>query len=139
MPRFGNNPDRQQSEAARALKVSASSINRLVNLGTGGSVGLIEKVEKFLNEPKGTILGYTAGEPPVPRFRDLPGFAEVLDEALRRAKESKIQLTRRELEEAGDYRLSPPPARLTADLLVQLALSLAGDAPPTPKGRSRKK
>lgn len=138
LPRFGGNPKVQQSAAARALDVQPSSINRLVNHGAGGSIEMIEKVEKLLNDPPGTILGYTNGAAKAPRFRDLPGFEEVLSEAERRARDNKIQLTRKDLEFAGDYRLSPPPKRLTPDLLVQLALALAPDAPP-PKVRATRK
>lgn len=140
LPRFGDEPERQQSAAARALKVHPSSINRLVNEGTGGSVDLIEKVERLLNEPPGFILGYAStGADQVPKFRDLPGFNEVLDEAERRAKESKILLTRQEFKAAGDFRLSPPPSRLTPDLLVQIALALSGDdAPPQTRPRRKK-
>lgn len=140
MPRFGDKPERQQSEAARALGVHPSSINRLVNEGKGGSVQMIERVEKLLNEPKGTILGYASGEPRVPRFRDLANFAAVLDEATKRAVEGKVQITRLELERAGDFAISPPSLRLTPDLLIQLALAASDIEPPPklPKG-SRKK
>jgi hypothetical protein len=139
LPRFGDNPDRAQSAAALALEVKPSSINRLVNHGTGGSVGMIERVEKLLNLPNGTILGYTSGTEPTPRFRDLAGFDAAIEEAERRCKESKIQLSRRDLEFAGDVRQIPPPKRISADLLVQLALALAGDGDaPKPKSHGKK-
>lgn len=127
LPRFGGDPKRQQSAAARALDVHASSINRLVNEGKGGSVELIERVEKMLNEPQGTILGYASGEPQAPRFRDRPDFVAVVDEAYRRAQESKIQVSRQELENVGDYRINPPLQRLTPELLIQLALVFSSD------------
>lgn len=138
LPRFGGDPSRQQSAAARALKVHASSINRLVNEGKGGSVDLIERVEKMLNEPKGTILGYGSAEPETPRFRDLSGFSEAVDEAARRAADNKIQVTRHELENVGDFRITPVPGRLTADLLIQLALALS-ENPPDKKPKMRRK
>lgn len=138
LPRFGGDPNRQQSEAARKLKISPSSINRLVNQGTGGSIPMIEKVESFLNDPPGTILGYANGAAPVPKYREMPGFEEVLAEAERYAKANRIQLTRRDLEFAGDVRQSPPPKRLTAELLLQTALACMDDGESAPK-RSRKK
>ncbi len=138
LPRFGSDPDSQQSAAARAMKIHPSSINRLVNQGVGGSVDMIERVEKLLNMPSGTILGYRS-EISVPRFRDLPGFAEVIDEAERRAKENRIQVSRRDLEFAGDFRLSPAPARLTPDFLVQLALTLADNTQELPRSPKRRK
>lgn len=116
-----------------------SSINRLVNEGKGGSVDLIEKVEKMLNEPKGTILGYGGVGPLAPRFRDFPGFAGILDEAAKRASENKIQVTRQDLENAGDFRISPLPERLNPDLLIQLALSSAGSSPGKTLNPRRKK
>ena len=139
LTRFGGDPTRQQSAAARALKVHASSINRLVNEGKGGSVDLIERVEKMLNEPKGTILGYGAAEPVTPRVGDVPGFAESIDEAARRAVDNKIAVTRSELENVADFRITPVPQRLTPDLLIQLALTLSDrPAPTTPKLRRKK-
>jgi hypothetical protein len=139
LPRFNGDRDRQQTAAAHALKVHPSSINRLVNQGTGGSVSLIEKVERLLNEPPGTILGYTAGAPESPRLRDLPGFETFATEAARLAQESRIPVGKRELEFAGDYRIMPPPGRLTAGFLLQLALTLAEDSEPPKKKPVRKK
>lgn len=142
MPRFGDNPKRQQSKVARALGISPSAVNRLVNEGKGGSLELIENIERLLNEPHGTILGYTSIRPVAPRFRDIPEFAEVINEAERRVKLGKIQLSRMDLEFAGDLRLSPPPKRFTPDLLIQLALSLAddgSDGSSSAKRRTRKK
>jgi len=139
LPRFGGNPSRQQSAAARMLDVHPSSINRLVNEGIGGSVDLIERVEKMLNEPRGTILGYGAAGPLSPRFRDLSGFAEAVSEATRRARDNKVQVTQHELENVGDFRISPVPLRLTPDLLIQLALALSEDSPGKRRGSGRKK
>lgn len=139
LTRFDGDPSRQQSAAARALKVHPSSINRLVNDGRGGSVDLIERVEKMLNEPRGTILGYAASGPQMPRVGDLPGFAESISEAARRAEDNKIQVTRSELDNVADFRLSPTPRRLTPDLLIQLALTLSEDSPDKPAKLRRKK
>jgi hypothetical protein len=137
LPRFGGDPSRQQSAAARALDIHASSINRLVNEGRGGSVDMIERVEKMLNEPRGTILGYGTGGPATPRFRDLPGFSGAVDEATRRAQDNKIQVSRHELENVGDFTISPVPQRITPDLLIQLALALTNE--PTGKKPSPKR
>lgn len=139
LPRFEGDRDRQQSAAARALKVHPSSINRLVNQGTGGSIDLIEKVERLLNEPPGTILGYTAGAAASPRLRDLAGFDNFAKEAIRLAEESRIPVGKRELEFAGDYRIMPPPGRLTAGFLLQLALTLTQDPEPPKKKSTRKR
>ncbi len=140
LPRFGPDPDRQQSAAARAIGIKASSINRLLNHGMGGSKEMLDKVEKFLNLPGGTIFGYATAKNASPRFRDLPGYDAVLEAAERRARESKIQLTRKDLEFAGDVRAIPTPVKLSADLLIQFALSLAGDEDrPLPPRRARKK
>jgi hypothetical protein len=139
LPRFGDEPKRQQSAAARALKMEPSSINRLVNHNQGGSLEMIEKVEHWLNLPKGTILGYMSGEPAVPRFRDLAGFQEAIGEAERRAKAHRMRLSRQDLELAADVRASPPVQRVSADLLIQYAIALVGEAEPDDSPRKPKR
>lgn len=129
LPRFGTEPEKQQSAAARKLGIDQSTISRILgNPSTGGSVQLVEKVADFLNEsPARILLGASSGNE-AKQLRELPGFTEALKAASQRASEEYLGLTHQELEAAADTRATPPPPRCTAGLLIHIAL--ARHAPP---------
>lgn len=127
-----------QSAAAKKLGVSASTINRLVNNEQGGSLELIEKVAKYLNEDPATFLA-TEPENTVPALRELHGYEDALHEAKKRISEEGRDVSAEALAAAGDFRLTPPLKRVTAQLLITLAVeySRAPEEPPVKK-RARK-
>lgn len=123
LPRYAPlDPERSQSAAARDLKVNPATISRLLS-GHGGSLELAERVADLLNEDLDVILGDNPGEQAQRQLRDLPRFEEAMSEAVRRVSEEHIQLSRKELEEAADARIIPEPLRVTAGVLIQIALA----------------
>jgi transcriptional regulator with XRE-family HTH domain len=124
LPRFGGDPKRQQSAAARALRVTPSAINRVLNDKSSGSLDLVRRVSEFLNDNPSKIL-WGEDEPEVKKLREVPGFAEALAEARRRAAQEHPGLTVAELEQAADARIVPQPERVSAGLIIYMALSKA--------------
>lgn len=124
MPRFGVG-DRAQSSAARALKVTPGTINRLLKGPGGGSLDLIERAAKFLNEDPDWILkGTEAKRPMAKKLRELAGFDAAMGDAVRRIAAEHPFLSRFELEAAADVRADPEPAIVTAGLLINVALAM---------------
>ncbi len=121
-PQFATLGDRWQSSAAAQIGVNQSTISRLLQEEpAGGSVDFAEKLGVFLNMTTQEVL---FGEPQpgeVPRLRDLPGFAEAIGGAKRRALEESRSLDDLSLERAGNFRCSPVPSVVTAGLLLELA------------------
>lgn len=126
-----------QTAAARKLGCSPSTISRLVNHEQGGSYELVRKVATYLNEDVAAFLeGH--GEETVPALRALPGFNDALTEAMRRAEEEGRDIKAEALQAAGDFKLTPPLKRVTAQLLITLAIEYARgvDAPPQKRRRA---
>jgi hypothetical protein len=126
--REGIDAERAKAATARALKVDTATINRLVNKGEGGSLDLIRKVSDFLNDPPDMIL-WGKDESPVRKLMELPDYPEALTGATQRLREHP-GLSVSDLEWAGTARLVPEPPRVTAGLLIQLALSRLQSSPP---------
>lgn len=126
--------DIAQSATARAIGFSPPAINRLLQ-GHGGSVKMVRAVAKVLNESPSRILFGEEDQAPIRRLRELPGFAEAMPEAKRRAVQAHHGLTAAELEAAADTKSIPEPAYVTADLLIHIALSHK----PPPAGASGSK
>jgi len=122
LPRFGDNPKRAQSAAAKALDVDPSTINRLVNGRGGGSYDLVSSVSRLLNDPEEKILKGEAGGSPVRKLREIEGFADAILEARRRVLEEHSGLSALALERAADARVVPEPPRVTAGLIIQMAV-----------------
>lgn len=146
LPRFareeaGDDADarakKAQTAAARKLGCSPSTISRLVNHEQGGSYDLVRKVALYLNEDIAAFLeGH--GEETVPALRALPGFDDALREAVRRSKEEGRDISPEALRAAGDFKLTPALKRVTAQLLITLAVeySRGVDAPVQKKRRA---
>lgn len=131
-----------QSAAARALNISASAINRLVNNEQGGSVEMAHKIAHYLKEDPAYFL--TEGKRPAaegPALRELHGYEEALHEARKRVIEEGRDVSAEALLMAGDTRMIPPLKRVTAQLLVTLAVEhqheLTEDRAPKRKGRKK--
>jgi transcriptional regulator with XRE-family HTH domain len=134
LPRFGGDPKRKQSEAARALKVTPSAINRVLNDTSGGSMDLVQRVSKFLNDkPEKILVG--SGEQVVRKLRELPGFEEAMALAKDRASAEHPGIAAGDLERAADARIVPEPERVSAGLLIHMALSQRSEVgqPKTPQ------
>ncbi|HET9954116.1 MAG TPA: hypothetical protein VFQ61_06415 [Polyangiaceae bacterium] len=112
LPRFDGN----QSELARTLGYSSQAICRAAN-GYGGSLGMVLDVAKYLNDdPRELLLGEPSAPPKV---RSYPGFAEAVDEALRKYP----HLTPRLFEKLGDVRIElGADSWLTPEFLFELAV-----------------
>lgn len=119
MPRFGND----QSAAARALNVSQSTLSRLLNEPShGGSMEMARKVASYLNISETKILVGEA-EKAVRQLRELPGFEEAFADAALRVEHEHPGITREDLEMAADTRATPEPKRVTAGLLIHIAIA----------------
>ncbi len=129
-----------QSAAAAKLGVSASTINRLVNHEQGGSYELIRRVARYLNEDPAAFFEGAKSGADYPALRDLHGYESALHEARKRIEEEGRDISPEALLAAGDFRLNPPLKRVTAQLLITLAVeySRAPEEPPV-KARARKK
>lgn len=130
LPRFGPDGKNSQSAAAEALGVDQSTISKLVKQHpTGGSIQLVEKVAKMLNEDPSLILLGTGSSNQPKRIRDLPDFVKALTEAKTRAAQEHPNIRAEELEFAADTRVTPEPQRATAGLLIHIALANHSQAP----------
>lgn len=149
LPRFAqagsnaSNPrsSKAQSAAAAALGVDQSTISRLVNNEQGGSLPLLQAVARYLNEDPATFLISDSAKPTlVPALRELHGYEEALHEAKKRITEEGRDISAEALLAAGDFRLTPPLKRVTAALLITLAVEYSrAPEEPIPKRRARKK
>jgi hypothetical protein len=116
-------------DAAVAMKVDPTALNRLLKHGTGGSLEFAEKVARYLNEPTATIL-FGSDEPPEPTLREMPGFADAMAEAKRRIEAEHPGITEANLSAAGNIVISPPLAHVSAGLLIHLAMTARVARPP---------
>jgi transcriptional regulator with XRE-family HTH domain len=113
-----------QSAAARELGVNQSTISRLLSKdGKGGSVQLAQKVAEFLNESPSLILTGSADGVQARQLRELPGFAAALGEAKARLAGEHPGIGPGDLEIAANTRAIPEPPRVTAGLLIHIALA----------------
>jgi transcriptional regulator with XRE-family HTH domain len=150
LPRFARAVDGASSDDARAQKaqsaaaaklgVSASTINRLVNHEQGGSYELIRRVARYLNEDPAAFFEGAKGDSHGSALRELHGYEQALHEAKKRIEEEGRDISPEALLAAGDFRISPPLKRVTAQFLIAVAVeySRAPEEPPV-KGRGRKK
>ena len=121
-----------EAKAADEMKVDATALNRLLNHGQGGSVEFVEAVARYLSIDPATIL-FGGDAKPEPRLSDMPGFSEVLSEARALALRQMQSISDAQFEAAGRLRITPQPVTLTAELLVQLALTSARASKPRKK------
>jgi transcriptional regulator with XRE-family HTH domain len=126
--------ERAKSKTAEALGVDAATINRLVNKGEGGSLDLIRRVANWLNDSPSKIL-WGSDDSPVRKLNQLPDFEVALAEATQRLREHP-GLKAADLEYAGTSRVVPEPERVTAGLIIQLALSRMHSTMPPPATRT---
>ncbi len=66
-------------------------------------------------------------------MRALPGYAEALSEALRRVSAEHPGISVGDLERAADAQVVPQPEKVTAGLLIHMALSRPKNAEPNKK------
>lgn len=126
----GGKGDKGQSAAARAIKhmtgqnVSPASINRIISGKGGGSVALVRAVAKFLNEEPDIILS-GLGKPgsAARKLKDLPGYEQAFAEAKKRAEIEHPTINTLALSLAGEATVTPQPERVSAGLLIQMALA----------------
>lgn len=141
LPKLSDDPERAQSKAAEKLGINQSTISRLLDKSgaRGGSQSLVEAVARLLNEPPGMIMWGTrdGSEPVVLQLRDLPGFQEAMSAAIARSATEHPGITRQALEYAADTRIVPAPARVTAGLLIHMALAAREAVPPLKSRHSR--
>ena len=133
-------PKRAHSAIARVLDTDQSTISRLLTRNQGGSIQLAEAVARYLSIPLSTVTDGAPDESPVRQYRDLPGFAEAMSDAVRRAAQEHPTISKADLEAAGDMRSVPEPQRINAGLLISVALALKPDPKSEPQsGRIKRK
>jgi hypothetical protein len=94
-------------------------------------------VSKFLNDKPEKILVGT-GEQAVRKLRDLPGFEEAMASAKDRVSAEHPGISAGDLERSADARIVPEPERVSAGLLIHMALSQRSEGG-QPKSATRKK
>jgi hypothetical protein len=134
-------PERAQSDVAREIGTDRSGISRLLSKtnSSGGSLTMVRKVSKLLNQDPSLILMGVDRPAPVRKLRELPGYAGAIADAVRRIETENPHLSRGDLEAAADTRAEPEPLSVTSGLLIQLALIRSSARRTPPKTRSKPK
>jgi hypothetical protein len=117
-----------EKDAADAMSVDPSALNRLLKHDQGGSLEFAENVARFLGEPAAKIL-YGSDQPPEPTLSKAPGFEDAMAEARRRVAAEHPGIDEKQLNSVGAVIMSPPPEIVSAGLLIYLAMSMRAPAP----------